>query len=70
MAFINNLRATSHRIIVETENPVTGVSSNYVRMEAPGAQAKRNSWLTVTATGFNPYNNRCIATPGKNAEHE
>ena len=70
MAFINNLRATSHRIIVETENPVTGVSSNYVRMEAPGAHAKRNSWLTVTATGFNPHNNRCIATHGKNAEHE
>ena len=69
--FVSKLIGTSHRIIVESEAPVTGVSSNYVRMEvrsqseSGGAAAKRNSWLTATITGVNPKNNRCIAAPGK-----
>ena len=60
-AFVARLIGTSHRIIVETENPASGLSSNYVRIEVPGAGIKRNSWLTVTVTGVNPQNNRCIA---------
>lgn len=61
--FISKLLGTSHRIIVETENPATGVSSNYLRMEVSGTSVRRNSWLDVTVTGINPQNNRCIAVP-------
>lgn len=60
-AFIERLAGTSHRIIVETENPATGVSSNYLRMELPGVAAKRNSWLSVTLTGSVPQRRTCIA---------
>ncbi len=69
--FVNKLIGTSHRIIVESEAPVTGVSSNYVRMEVQsqgesgGAVAKRNSWLTATITRVDPKNNRCVAASGK-----
>jgi threonylcarbamoyladenosine tRNA methylthiotransferase MtaB len=69
-AFINDLVGRPQRIIVETERPVTGMSSNYVRMEAPGARARRNSWLIVTTTGVNPLNNRCVAVPGKDVLNE
>ena len=62
-AFVAGLIGTSHRIIIESENPATGVSSNYVRMEVHDSAIKRNSWLSVTLTGVNPQNNRCIAEP-------
>jgi threonylcarbamoyladenosine tRNA methylthiotransferase MtaB len=38
-------------IIVECENPVRGVSGNYIKVEAPGARAVKNSWLRVALTG-------------------
>ena len=62
-AFIDRLTGTRHRIIVEEENPVQGIASNYLRMEAPGAHAKKNSWLDVTLVGRAPDQKICRAIP-------
>lgn len=39
------------RIIVESEIPVRGLSSNYIHVEIPGLTSKRNCWLDVRLTG-------------------
>jgi threonylcarbamoyladenosine tRNA methylthiotransferase MtaB len=38
-------------IIVENENPARGVSGNYIKVEAPGVRAAKNSWLRVALSG-------------------
>jgi tRNA A37 methylthiotransferase MiaB len=62
-AFIDRLKGTRHRLIVEEENPAQGVASNYLRMEAPGAHAKKNSWIDVTLVGRGPDHKNCRAVP-------
>jgi threonylcarbamoyladenosine tRNA methylthiotransferase MtaB len=62
-AFTDRLTGTRHRIIVEANAPaVQGVASNYLRMEVPGAIARKNSWLTVTLLSGRGQNNCCLAT--------
>jgi threonylcarbamoyladenosine tRNA methylthiotransferase MtaB len=60
--FVRNLVGTSHRIIVEKESPVTGISSNYLRIEVPEASAPRNAWRDVTISGMDPTDGHCQAT--------
>ncbi len=45
-SFVTGQQGRIHRIIVEYEAPVRGVTANYLRVEAPG-RSKRNTWLSV-----------------------
>jgi len=38
----------AERIIVEQENPVRGVTSNYLRVEIPDCKAQCNAWLDIS----------------------
>src|SRR5690606_10276342 len=43
--FINRLDGQVSRIIVESENPVRGITSNFIKIEVPGIRVDHNSWL-------------------------
>ncbi len=45
--FINKNRTVSKKIIVESESPVRGLTSNYIHVEIPGLKISCNSWLDV-----------------------
>ncbi len=45
--FINKNRTVSKKIIVESESPVRGLTSNYIHVEIPGLRRDCNSWLDV-----------------------
>ncbi|MBN2188655.1 MAG: MiaB/RimO family radical SAM methylthiotransferase [Chitinispirillaceae bacterium] len=49
--FIAAQKGKVHRIIVEQERPVRGVTSNYLAVELPGCTASRNSWLDAVIEG-------------------
>ncbi|MDR0330136.1 MAG: MiaB/RimO family radical SAM methylthiotransferase [Chitinispirillales bacterium] len=49
--FLSLLFARPLCIIIESENPVRGVSGNYIKVEVPGADAVRNTWMRVALTG-------------------
>lgn len=49
--FLARVKGTRQRVIVETTAPMRGVTSNYLHVEIPDVQPKRNSWLEVTVTG-------------------
>jgi threonylcarbamoyladenosine tRNA methylthiotransferase MtaB len=45
--FLNKNRTVSKKIIVESESPVRGLTSNYIHVEIPGLSRDCNSWLDV-----------------------
>lgn len=45
--FLNKNRTVSKKIIVESESPVRGLTSNYIHVEIPGFSRECNSWLDV-----------------------
>jgi threonylcarbamoyladenosine tRNA methylthiotransferase MtaB len=45
--FIRNCIGVYECIVSETENPVTGLTSNYLRVELENSSVKRNSWCNV-----------------------
>jgi len=47
-------------ILVEKEHPVSGLSSNYLRIDVPDCAAPHNSLLTVRLTGEMSDGGRCI----------
>ncbi|MFC1476795.1 radical SAM protein, partial [Fibrobacterota bacterium] len=60
--FINKqLNTVTHTIVVEQEKPIRGITSNYIRVEIPRAQAERNSWQRVILKKYLPEKNRCKA---------
>lgn len=60
--FINKqLDSTSHTIVVEQEKPVRGITSNYIRVEIPQAQAEKNSWQNVILKRYMSEKNCCEA---------
>jgi threonylcarbamoyladenosine tRNA methylthiotransferase MtaB len=59
--FVEGLTGALERIIVEKEQPVTGVTGNYLRTEVPGARAARGEWLTVVLGGYDAREERCRA---------
>ena len=61
LAFIGRCTSSVQRIVVETEEPVCGVSSNYLHIIAAGVKVPRNSWCSVMITGMDPRNGRCRA---------
>lgn len=46
--FIKNLTDVKKRIIVESEKPCRGLTSNYIHVEIPDYSKEKNSWLDVT----------------------
>ena len=55
------LNTITHTIVVEQEKPIRGITSNYIRVEIPRAQAERNSWQRVILKKYLPEKNRCEA---------
>jgi threonylcarbamoyladenosine tRNA methylthiotransferase MtaB len=49
--FLERIRSTPQRIIVETRHPVRGITSNFIHVEIPECSLDRNSWLDVLVTG-------------------
>jgi threonylcarbamoyladenosine tRNA methylthiotransferase MtaB len=49
--FLNLQHGILQRIIVESEMPVRGLTSNYIHVEIPDSTFKRNYWLDVKMTG-------------------
>jgi len=49
--FLSLIFARPLCIIIEAENPVRGVSGNYIRVEVPDTEAARNTWMRVALTG-------------------
>ncbi|NLL13955.1 MAG: tRNA (N(6)-L-threonylcarbamoyladenosine(37)-C(2))-methylthiotransferase MtaB [Fibrobacter sp.] len=45
--FINKNLTVSKKIIVESESPVRGLTSNYIHVEIPGLRRSCNSWMDV-----------------------
>lgn len=45
--FLNKNRTVSKKIIVESESPVRGLTSNYIHVEIPGLSRDSNSWMDV-----------------------
>ena len=58
--FIRACMGAVHRIIVETENPVVGIASNYLRIEVPGVVCKRNQWSEVLLTHDSDRSGHCL----------
>ena len=46
-SFLKKIDGITKKIIVESENPVRGLTSNYIHVEIPHCKADRNEWLTV-----------------------
>jgi threonylcarbamoyladenosine tRNA methylthiotransferase MtaB len=65
-AFIGAIAGDVHTLLVESSAPVTGLASNYLRMEVPGVTVDKNQWLRVKVSGRNEANGRCTAAPVEN----
>jgi threonylcarbamoyladenosine tRNA methylthiotransferase MtaB len=64
-AFIEGEKGSVHTLLVENEEPASGLASNYLRMEVPGCAAPKNTWLDVVITGIDPGSGRCVAAAAK-----
>jgi threonylcarbamoyladenosine tRNA methylthiotransferase MtaB len=62
-SFVASAMKDVQDVLVESENPAGGLSSNYLRLEVPGITAQKNTWLRAVITGVDPDGSRCIAAP-------
>ncbi|HON11821.1 MAG TPA: tRNA (N(6)-L-threonylcarbamoyladenosine(37)-C(2))-methylthiotransferase MtaB [Chitinispirillaceae bacterium] len=60
--FLSRCVGVPLRIIVESLEPVSGLTSNYIRVKVPEVNASRNSWLEVLLKKAHNYR-YCIAEP-------
>lgn len=60
--FLKKIDGITKRIIVESENPVRGLTSNYIHVEIPLCKARRNEWLTVRLESLR-QGRYCLAEP-------
>lgn len=61
--FIRNIRHIGQKIIVERESPVQGITSNYIRVEALGMRAPKNSLIEVFLSSGKTNSGRWEALP-------
>jgi threonylcarbamoyladenosine tRNA methylthiotransferase MtaB len=60
--FLHRCSSISHRMIVESEEPVRGLTTNYLHVQVDSDHARHNSWLDVKINGSE--NGRyCLAVP-------
>jgi threonylcarbamoyladenosine tRNA methylthiotransferase MtaB len=59
-AFVEGEKGIVHTLLVEIEDPASGLASNYLRMEVPGCTAEKNTWLNAVITGIDPGSGRCV----------
>jgi len=59
-AFVEFQRGREHSILVESSDPATGLTSNYLRVEIPGVCAGRNTWVKVAVKGYDARRRICI----------
>lgn len=60
--FLHRCSSISHRIIVESDKPVRGVTANYLHVQVDSGHFGHNSWLDVKVSGVE--NGRyCMAVP-------
>jgi threonylcarbamoyladenosine tRNA methylthiotransferase MtaB len=62
-SFIESAMKNIQDVLVESENPAGGLSSNYLRLDVPGSTAPKNTWLRSIITGTDPDSGHCIAAP-------
>jgi len=60
--FFKKIDGIEKKIIVESENPVRGLTSNYIHVEIPLCKASRNEWLTVRLKPLT-QGRYCLAEP-------
>jgi threonylcarbamoyladenosine tRNA methylthiotransferase MtaB len=64
LAFLRSQAGRRHRVVVERTAPARGLTGNYIRVVAEGAQSGRNEWLDVQLSGVHdgprPF---CTARP-------
>lgn len=60
--FIDASRSFTKKIIVESENPVRGLTSNYLHVEIKNTKGVRNTWLDVMVIS-NSQDRYCQAQP-------
>ncbi|MGE5670285.1 MAG: tRNA (N(6)-L-threonylcarbamoyladenosine(37)-C(2))-methylthiotransferase MtaB [Fibrobacterota bacterium] len=61
-SFLKKIDGITKKIIVESENPVRGLTSNYIHVEIPLCKASRNEWLTVRLKPLT-QGRYCLAEP-------
>ena len=61
-AFVNNCIDVPQRIVTETDDPVTGLTSNYLRVIVPNAAVGRNVWSDVAIADAKIEKGLCRAT--------
>jgi threonylcarbamoyladenosine tRNA methylthiotransferase MtaB len=66
--FVRRCIGSAQRILVETENPVSGFASNYLRLEAPGAACKRNDWCAAVVAENDAATGRCRAVASRSSQ--
>lgn len=62
IGFLKKIDGITKKIIVESENPVRGLTSNYIHVEIPLCKASRNEWLTVRLKPLT-QGRYCLAEP-------
>ncbi len=60
--FLHRCSSISHRIIVESDKPVRGVTANYLHVQVNGSRFRHNSWLDVKVSGVES-GRYCLAEP-------
>jgi threonylcarbamoyladenosine tRNA methylthiotransferase MtaB len=60
--FLQNSKGILKRIIVESENPLRGLTSNYIHVEVQNTECRRNTWLNISVISDNP-GRYCLAQP-------
>jgi threonylcarbamoyladenosine tRNA methylthiotransferase MtaB len=50
--FLHRCSSIPHRIIVESEGPIRGLTANYLHVQVDSGSAKHNSWLDVKIKGI------------------
>lgn len=62
MDFVNRqCNKNKHRIIVEKEHPVIGITDNYIRVTISDALKNRNTWQEIVLTEYIVEKNICMA---------
>jgi threonylcarbamoyladenosine tRNA methylthiotransferase MtaB len=60
--FLKKIDGIINKIIVESDNPVRGLTSNYIHVEIPLCKASRNEWLAVRLKPLT-QGRYCLAEP-------